>query len=464
MKKRLLVIISLSNSIRYFYRTGLLKNLQKFCEPVIVMTWHQQDFIQELKKNGFEVHVIEPSVPTVEYQNLRRKIDIWFDHYRLQSPSKKIQENYLDRYKSSKRVFIKKISKEFNVLKFRFSNYAKKVFKEEEYLLNNDINYLNLVRRISDLNIDAVFTVTPFHQQEDFVLRACKMLGKKMITSILSFDNITKRGWIPVPYDVYMVWNKYNAAELERIYPDAIKNNVHITGAPQFDFYYDSSYIMSREAWLQQTGLKDIKGKIILYAGGPAAILPNETQYVRTLAEAIHKGIIPRDTTILFRCHPIDRIERWREALADFDNIVFESSWTGSEKLVNANITDSDIIKLCSTLAYTDVHINFCSTMTVDGSAYHKPQIAPYYDDVDKKNEKRLQYIYEQEHFLPILNTGGLALAHSKEQLIQLVNRALETPCQFNRQSTKIVEEIITYTDGHSTDRVIKIIQKALEA
>src|SRR4030095_4637892 len=141
MKKRLLVIISLSNSIRYLYRTGLLKNLQKFCEPVIVMTWHQQDFIQELKENGFEVHVIEPSVPTVEYQNLRRKIDIWFDHYRLQSPSKKIQENYLNRYRSSKHVFIKKISKQFNVFKFRFSNYAKKVFKEEEDLLNNDTNY-----------------------------------------------------------------------------------------------------------------------------------------------------------------------------------------------------------------------------------------------------------------------------------------------------------------------------------
>jgi hypothetical protein len=34
----------------------------------------------------------------------------------------------------------------------------------------------------STLNIDAVFTVTPFHAQEDFLLRACKDLGKKMIT------------------------------------------------------------------------------------------------------------------------------------------------------------------------------------------------------------------------------------------------------------------------------------------
>jgi len=430
---------------------------------VVLITWEQKDLIEELREDGFEVHVAEPLTPTLEYQNVRRKIDIWFDHYRLQSPSKKIQEDYLNQYKNSKHLLVKRLSKQLNVLKFGFARFTKKIFKEEERLLIGDVNFQRLCKRISDLNIDAVFTVTPFHQQEDLLLRACKSLGKKMITSILSFDNITKRGWIPVTYDVYMVWNKYNAAELKRIYPGAIGNNVHITGAAQFDFYYNPSRIMRREEWLQKNGLEKVKGKIILYAGGPAAIFRNETQYVKALAEAIYEGALPRDTVILFRCHPIDRMERWTKALADYDNVVFETSWTGEAKMVNTNITDADIMKLCSTLAHTDVHINFCSTMTVDGSAYCKPQIAPFYDDVDKKNESKLRRIYYQEHFLPIVNTGGLALAHSKEELIRLVNEALEKPEKFTTKSERILEEIITYRDGRSTDRVVEVIREALK-
>jgi hypothetical protein len=185
---------------------------------------------------------------------------------------------------------------------------------------------------------------------------------------------------------------------------------------------------------------------------------------VKDLSEAINKGVLPRDAVILFRCHPIDKIERWTTALAGDKNIVFESSWTGKDRMVNANITDDDIVKLCSTLAHTDVHINFCSTMTVDGSAYCKPQIAPFYDDADKKNENRLRRLYYQEHFLPIMQTGGLALGRSKHEFIQLVNEALEKPERFVLKSKKILEEIITYTDGQATGRVTGIIQKTLEA
>jgi hypothetical protein len=101
--------------------------------------------------------------------------------------------------------------------------------------------------------------------------------------------------------------------------------------------------------------------------------------------------------------------------------------------------------------------------MTVDGSAYCKPQIAPFYDDVDKKNESKLRRIYYQEHFLPIVNTGGLALAHSKEELIRLVNEALEKPEKFTTKSERILEEIITYRDGRSTDRVVEVIREALK-
>jgi hypothetical protein len=89
-----------------------------------------------------------------------------------------------------------------------------------------------------------------------------------MITSILSFDNIVKRGWIPVNYSTYMVWNKKMKEELLRVYaPNATEENIHIVGAAQFDFYQKPEYLLPKNEWLQIVGLPETDRKIILFAG-----------------------------------------------------------------------------------------------------------------------------------------------------------------------------------------------------
>ncbi len=459
MKKRILVTISFSFSVRYLVRTGMLAKLQDFAIPVIAITWKQDDLIAELEAEGFEVYLIEPPSLSDSYINIRRKIDIWFKYFRLKSISTKIQETYLRKYQKSKKSLLSNLSSYYNQLKFRLPGVSRKMLIKEHLLLKQEIGFHKMNQKMMDLDIDAVFTVTPFHRQEDLLLRVCKNLGKKMITAILSFDNITKRGWIPVEYDVYMVWNKFNAAELQRIYPEYSKAMVYITGAPQFDFYYQDDFVLPKNIWMAENGINEITEKIILYAGGPEVLLPNETQYVRAIAEALKDDPGLNKTILLFRCHPVDKIERWKNALADFDNVRFEATWTGAEKLTDANIAMDDVRRLCSTLAYTDVHINFCSTMTVDGSAFRKPQIGPYYDDIDKKNEKHLRDLYKQEHFIPIIETGGLALAQSKDELIHFIRKALKDPESFLKNTDSIVREIITYTDGNSTARVVDIIR-----
>lgn len=462
-QERLLIVISFSFSIRYIVRTGLLEKLKQFCEPVIVIIWDEPNLINELRCEGYEVHLLPENKRSAEYAAIRRKIDICFDFFMLKSRSKSYQRKYLDLFLPLKAKLIRDVRQWYNILKYSNSNKRKKLFVKEKQLLLGEPNYNEISEFVDRLNIATVFTVTPFHQQEDLLLRICSIKGKRMVTSILSFDNITKRGWIPVNYDVYMVWNKYNKNELKRIYPAVNeKSKIYITGAPQFDFYHNPSLLIDKKNWFSRIGITDLSTKIILYAGGPAALFPNEPQYVRVLSQAIQEGKIKCNVKILFRCHPVDKIERWKTALKDCTNIIFESSWSGTNVLWNANITDDDIKNLCSTLAYTDVHINLCSTMTVDGSAFGKPQIAPYYDDVDKKNENLLRNYYKQEHFLPVIKTGGLALANSKEELIELVNEALQTPEKFNSRSNRIVEEIITYNDGFSTTRVAEVIRKSL--
>ncbi len=463
MKKRVLVIISFSFSIRYIIRTGLLEEMKLFCEPVIVFTWNQEDIINELKNKGFEVHLILPEKQTENYLNIRRKIDYWFNYFQLKSPSQNIQKKFLSQYKKSFQNNISKFSEILAILKFHIPGYSKLFFKKESEIIKNEPSYKKLNKWLLNMNLDAVFTVTPFHKQEDTLLRVCKNSGLKMITSILSFDNITKRGWIPVEYDVYMVWNKHNRDELYRIYPFAKNKAVEITGAAQFDFYWNEGYLLSFEDWKRRVGLPIVNSKkIILYAGGPRALFPNEPQYLQHIDEAITNGLIKNNPIVLFRCHPVDNIERWKLAIGNSANVYFDTSWSGNKNLVDANITDEDITKLCSTLAYTDIHINLCSTMTIDGSAFSKPQIGPAYDDVSPQFAHLLKNMYWQEHFRPVINVNGISLAYSKKQLIEYVNEALEHPEQMTTAALRVVEEVISYSDGECSKRVFNVLQKAL--
>nr|WP_242692196.1 CDP-glycerol glycerophosphotransferase family protein [Aridibaculum aurantiacum] len=296
------------------------------------------------------------------------------------------------------------------------------------------------------------------------VARILKQNNIPVIASIHSFDNVTKRGWQSVVFDEYIVWNKYNKAELERIHPSLKKKDViTIAGAPQFDFHFNSNFTWSVETWRRKLNIPAGK-KVILYSGGPVSLLPDEPQYLLALKEAYDKGVLPADTVVLFRCHPLDRVERWKEYVGESDHIVYDSAPNGKDKLDYVNVKDDDVVKLMSTLKHTAVHINVVSTMAVDGSAFNKPQVGPYYDDVNKASEELFRGMYYQEHYRPIMKTKVVNLAHTKQQYLQLVNDCLKQPSNYTMQCMRCVEEIITYNDGRSAKRAAAAVIKFFTA
>ncbi|MBS1731246.1 MAG: hypothetical protein JSS67_10780 [Bacteroidetes bacterium] len=462
MKKRLLVPISISFSIRYIIRTGLLERLREFCEPIIAFTWNDDILNDELKALGYEVHIIPPPVRQPAYNDARRKIDFWFNEFQLKSPSTKIQKRYLRHILPEDHTLLAESRRIYNYFKSFIPGNTKKLFDTEQTLLLSHTNLKKIQTWLNQLHVDAVFTVTPFHRQEDLLLRAAKLNGKKMYTAILSFDNLTKRGWIPVEYDAYMLWNNKNCNELKRIYPHTKNKHITITGAPQFDFYFDKKYVYEKDEWKTLCGLPLDDRRIILYSGGPQVLFPQEPQYLKHLLEAIDEGKIKNDPIILFRCHPIDHIDRWKNAVGPNPHLFYEESWTGREDIHQANITLKDIKKLCSTLAYTDVHINVCSTMTIDGSAFGKPQIWPAYIDEDPVGTKLLQEMYRQEHFLSILQLTGDSLCCSKEAYIHKVQHTLNNLFEKKSISEDLLKSVITFTDGQSMERVAMVLQNEM--
>lgn len=335
------------------------------------------------------------------------------------------------------------------------------LYKSERNLLKSDTNFPEYIEWLKSLDLDAVFSVTPFHKQEDILLSAGNCLGLKMMASILSFDNITKRGWIPITYHQYVVWNDRNKKELLKLYPSVKTNQVHVCGAPQFDFYFMADRILPIDQWRLINGIGTPR-PTIFYSGGAADLFPNEMQYVKDLLFQIEAGLIRNNPFILFRSHPADNPDRWITAFSGSQNIGFQSSWGKHNGSLYSDVSEIEISNLCSTLFYTDVHVSLCSTMTVDGSAFDKPQIAPFYDSTNRRNERRLRQLYDQEHYQDIIASGALRFVTSKDAWAEVINHSLLHPEECEKHRRMLLKKVIHFNDGKSTARVVDAIERFL--
>lgn len=466
MKKRILIPIVGQGSITHIIRTGMLDKLSEFCTPVIALLWKQEDLIEELHSKGFEVTFFPAYKVSPAYTSLRYKINLWYLRYKLKTPSVNIQQNYLAQFKENKTsIKLKKqLREQYHNMRFKFqSRYIDQLILQEAGLMKQEQVFKQFLEWLKELSIEGLFTVTPFLPEVDLIARILKEEKIPVIASIHSFDNVTKRGWQSVVFDHYIVWNKYNKAELQRIHKALHKDDsITIAGAPQFDFHYNPEFTWSRNEWQRRLILPAGK-KVILYSGGPVSLLPDEPQYLKALKEAFDKNEIPKEYIILFRCHPLDKVERWIKYVGETDNIVYDSAPNGLTKLDYVNVVKDDIMKLMSTLKHTEIHINVVSTMCVDGSAFHKPQIGPYYDEVNHANEELFRQMYFQEHYRPIMKSNVVNLAHSKTEFINLVRDMLKSPSDYIANCNNCVHEIITYSDGQSANRAVASIKTFFE-
>lgn len=458
-KKRVLVPIVGKGSVVHLIRSGIIDQMRFFCEPVIGFTWCQEDLMQELTTKGFEVHLLPTYKVDEDYKHLRRKIDQWYFKFVLKTPSTQIQKQLKNGYRRKRNVFKSIVREKYEEIKsWIIPSQGKNNIENESRLIRTQQAYSIYEDWLKQMNIDGLFTVTPFLHEVELLARLLRLNNKPVIASIHSFDNVTKRGWPAIIFDFYLVWNKYNKDELLRISGEIYKENIFIAGAPQFDFHYKDSFAFEKDEWLKKMGIPAGK-KIILYAGGVPSLFPDEPQYVVHLKDAIDKKMIDEDAVILVRNHPLDNIQRWEKTIEKSPVIFYDISTGGKEKMDHSNVSIDELRQFISTLSYSDVHINVCSTMAVDGSVFCKPQIGPAYNTVNKNNAISIRNMYYQEHYVPIMKTNAVQLAHSAEQLVQLVNDALKRPSSIADTSQNCLKEIITYTDGKSSERVVTVLK-----
>jgi hypothetical protein len=253
---------------------------------------------------------------------------------------------------------------------------------------------------------------------------AAQKLGIPVQTVIYSWDNLPKAR-LNVRADVYLVWSEHMKQEMATYYPEIPADKVKVTGTPQFEFYRDTSNIIPRDDFYYRFGL-DPNKKIICYSGDDTLTCPDDSAYLRDLANALIKFGYDATHQILLRRCPVDFSDRYNEVLKEFSSLVkvADPLWikTRKEDWGGLYPTYEDVKLLVSTAYYSEVVVNLGSTMAFDFSMFDKPCVYLNYDQEVKVNPNwSVKTIYQFQHFRSMPNKDAVIWLNSPNEIIEKV-------------------------------------------
>jgi hypothetical protein len=310
---------------------------------------------------------------------------------------------------------------------------------------------------------DLFFSPNMFSAEDCRLLRQAKKLGIKTLTMAKSWDVPTTRGFTRVKADRILVFNEINKGEIIKI-GDYKPEQVIVVGFPQFDIYYHKEIYAKRDDFYAKVGA-DPKKILVLFAVPGDFKNPYSNEIIEGLDAAISEGKFVKPIQILARFHPkyqsaAEKLDHLKHIIKDRPGTYFSKAMeraldAPSSATFQWTFTDNDIIHLANSIHHTALTINTESTMTLDAAAHDKPVVLIGFD-----GNQKLDYWhsiirnYDREHLSAVLDTNGVRLAKSLDEMIKEVNAYLKDPL-LDKDGRKMLREKVLYkTDGKSSKRV----------
>lgn len=280
------------------------------------------------------------------------------------------------------------------------------------------------------LKPDLVFNSSHIHGYEaDLPLRVAHGMGIRTAAFIFSWDNLTSRSRVMVPYDHFLVWTEGLKKQFLDFYPEIAPARVTVTGTPQFDYHFKPEFWLSREELAQRVGLDPARA-FILYTTGRDVDFPDEHKIVEEVIRFIKTlGMIPRPQ-LLVRTY-IKGTSPGMLALAEahrndpdvvFPAILWDKQWIMP--------LHEDLALYTSLLRHTALGINPASTVSLELMMTGKPVINLAFEPPDSNlpTWSRFSRHIDYDHYRPVAASGGVMVARSLEDLKSMILRGLSQP------------------------------------
>ncbi len=326
-------------------------------------------------------------------------------------------------------------------------------------------------RLFSEYDPVLVFLTHPIAIEEFAPAFYAKRLGIKLAAMIHSWDNVTSKSGIrtvtsnrpgrmlPLDFDKVVVWNDIIREELTSYYGYA-KDDVSAFGVPQFDSYYNYKP-SSRKDFFKKIGA-DPEKKLILYAAGSSFLLPKQDEVIDIIVKAITDDKFAASSQLLIRAHPGTDMTALRNKFSGCAKVLFSEPGIANAALRCSKgwkPVDGTQAALADILSHCDVTVNVSSTMSLDAAVFDKPIVCVGLDGY--KNlpyHKSLLKHYDFTHYKYVMDTGGVKLAKTPEELITYINDYLLDPSFDSSGRRKIREGLCYNPDGKAGERIGRYI------
>jgi hypothetical protein len=328
---------------------------------------------------------------------------------------------------------------------------------ESAYRRSHDLGSVHA--HLEALELDALWSTVCVSVLEYPYVLAARERGIPLVTSVLSFDNLTSRGEIP-SFDRYLVWNARMADQLRRLYPDIPEEAVVETGTPQFDFHLRPEFRPDRASTLARLGLP-ASARYLLYAASHTSLTPEEPELVAAILRRRAEDPALRDQWAVIRLHPLDDGSRWAALTQANPRSVLARAWSRPTAADGWTYpTRSDLETLVGTILHSDACLNVASTMALDAALLDRPVIGI---DLSREPAAPRGILYEEygaDHYRPLTESGGIFVARSFAEIVAALREAAETPEARREARARMVASEIGRADGHATERVATEIER----
>lgn len=313
-------------------------------------------------------------------------------------------------------------------------------------------------KKIKDINPTLILTTTFVVDIEWPLIFVAKGMKLPIYTHVLSFDNITSRGYLPISrFNRYFVWNKKMKDELIYYY-NINENIIDITGTPQFDFHTNTAFILGRADALELLNLSP-NFKFILYCANHVLISPNEPDLLDDIITYFCEDDELKKYKILLRLHPMDDYSRWDQLLKKYtEKIQLSIPWEHPVESKNAIgiVTNGDMVIFVNQLKHAEIILNIASTITIDSAVVNTPVICIGFHTRNSRESKCYLDYHYSVHYSPIMNTGCVPLAKSLKELHELVKDVISEPSEYNPGLANIKDFFIGNINESAKDLILK--------
>jgi hypothetical protein len=390
-------------------------------------------------------------------QNIKKSNDKVYDSYRFPFPKSNLKE-IIKTFITRNIILFNNSQNGLNRIKKRIASFERKTKL-----------YFDSLETLKKEKPAMVFCTNQRLAVTVSSILAAQDLGIPTASFIFSWDNLPK-GTKIVETDFYFVWSEHMKKELSYYYPYIKENQIFITGTPQFEAHFDSSFIQPKEIFYKKYNL-DLEKKYICFSGDDVTTSPNDPTYLFDVANAVKelndKG---NNLGIFFRRSPVDFSNRYDSVIKTHEDIIISINpeWKKIGEAWNTILpTKEDLTLQMNTIFYSELVINLGSSMVFDYVAFNKPCGFINYDVVNKKfPEWSVKKIYNFIHFRSMPTRDSVFWINDSNDICSKIEKELYRAAMSNdnivQNTQKWFEKINQHPPQLASERIWNAIDSIL--